>query len=378
MKEVKLKDICDFYTGTGFPKEYQGRLLEEYPFFKVADIAENVQKNNTYMQIFNNTISKESVEKIKGTIVPEDTIIFAKIGEALKLNRRAITSNKCLIDNNCIGIYPRKSVLNVKYFYYFMKSIKLEDFSESTTVPSVRKSTLENIRINLFDLTLQKEIAKKLSSIEILINLKTNQLEKLDLLIKSRFVEMFGDIVINTKHYNRLNLKDVAPIQNFKGNFGEITWLLNLDMIESNTGKIINKVYANKTEIGNSTCTFNSNNVLYSKLRPYLNKVVLPDEEGYGTSELLPLLPDKEKINREYLAYTLRSDSFVRFINEKVAGAKMPRVSTKDLMKFKLPIPPLKLQNEFTDIVTQVNKSKFVFELFINSLLEITDGLKIF
>ncbi len=79
--------------------------------------------------------------------------------------------------------------------------------------------------------------------------------------------------------------------------------------------------------IPNSTCCFNGDMVLYSKLRPYLNKVVLPNKTGYATSELVPLNPVKEKLNKYFLASLLRSKCFVDDINVRVAGAKMPRVS---------------------------------------------------
>ena len=90
-----------------------------------------------------------------------------------------------------------------------------------------------------------------------------------------------------------------------------------------------------------------------------MNKVVIPDRCGYATSELVPLQPVKTKINREYLAFMLRSDEFVNMINEKVAGAKMPRVPMGDFRKFDVPVPPMELQEQFADFAHQVNKSKF-------------------
>lgn len=133
-------------------------------------------------------------------------------------------------------------------------------------------------------------------------------------------------------------------------------------MIEAQTGRIIDYLYVTKNEVGNSTCTFDTSNVLYSKLHPYLNKVAVPDRCGYATSELVPLQPVSSKLNREYLAYMLRSDEFVNMINEKVAGAKMPRVSMGDFRSFKVPIPPMELQKQFADFVKQVDKSKVAIQ----------------
>lgn len=155
-------------------------------------------------------------------------------------------------------------------------------------------------------------------------------------------------------------MNDVAPVVNYSGEFDDEIWLLNLDMVEAQTGRIIDYLMVSEDEIGNSTCTFDESNVLYSKLRPYLNKVVIPDRRGYATSELVPLQPVKSKLNRDYLAYMLRSDEFVGMITEKVAGAKMPRVSMGDFRKFDVPLPPLDIQEQFAEFVKQVDKSKFV------------------
>ena len=101
---AKLGEVCDFYAGTGFPNEYQGRVTGKYPFYKVGDISKNVLEGNRELKICANYVDEEVVQKLKGSILPPKTIVFAKIGEALKLNRRAITSCECLVDNNVMGI----------------------------------------------------------------------------------------------------------------------------------------------------------------------------------------------------------------------------------------------------------------------------------
>ena len=80
---------------------------------------------------------------------------------------------------------------------------------------------------------------------------------------------------------------------------------------------------------------------------------------SYATSELIPLKPNPMKLERTYLAFMLRSDEFVNMINEKVAGAKMPRVSMSDFREFDVPVPPMELQKRFAAFVEQTDKSKF-------------------
>lgn len=199
-----------------------------------------------------------------------------------------------------------------------------------------------------------------MDKLDLTISKYREELLLLDELVKARFVEMFGDPVSNSKDLPVQKMNNVAPICQYDGSFEESVWLLNLDMVESQTGRIINYNIVSKDEIGGSVCTFDENNVLYSKLRPYLNKVVIPDGKGYATSELVPLRPDPKIINRIYLAYLLRSNEFVEMIKEKVAGAKMPRVSMSDFREFNVPVPPLELQNQFASFVEEIDKSRLL------------------
>ena len=182
----KLKEVCDFYSGTGFPVKYQGENDGELPFYKVGDIANNATAGNVYLSLCNNFISHDVAKEIKGTIIPSDVVVFAKIGEALKLNRRAITACDCLIDNNAMGIGGKSEYLNSMYFYFYMKNLKMETLAESTTVPSVRKTKLEEIEIDVPTLAEQSEIVDILAKLQKVINERQEQLERFDELIKAR------------------------------------------------------------------------------------------------------------------------------------------------------------------------------------------------
>ena len=89
-----------------------------------------------------------------------------------------------------------------------------------------------------------------------------------------------------------------------------------------------------------STCIkFTSEHVLYCKLRPYLNKVIVPSSEGIGSTEWVPLRPNPEIIERKFLAFALRTPQFVQYATSNVAGARMPRMSKRALEETKIPIP---------------------------------------
>ena len=244
-----------------------------------------------------------------------------------------------------------------KYVYYSLVANPIVSMGYSRHFKYLKEQSIRDCSIDE-----QKRIIAELENNEKAISIKKESLSSLDELVKSRFIEMFGDMVRNDKSWITESITKVCPIKQYNGEIAECDgkiWLLNLDLVESNTGTVLDKYYVAKNEIGNSTITFSENNVLYSKLRPYLNKVIIPDGKGYATSELIPFFP-LSQVNKHYLAYALRSDSFVTLINSKASGAKMPRAPMDFIRSFPLPLPPIELQNEFAEFVKLIDKSKFV------------------
>ena len=263
-----------------------------------------------------------------------------------------------------------KTVLSVPYLYCFLDKYveTLRQQAIGGVIKYIKLGNLTEAAIPIPSVVEQNEIVIKLNKANELIALRKEQLAKLDRLVKSRFIELFGLPVSNSKGWNTEKMREVAPAVNYSGDFEDAVWLLNLDMVEAQTGRILDYLYVNEEEVGNSTCTFDTTNVLYSKLRPYLNKVVSPDRCGYATSELIPLKPNPMKLERTYLAFMLRSDEFVNMINEKVAGAKMPRVSMSDFREFDVPVPPMELQKQFAAFVEQTDKSKLAIQQSLDKL----------
>jgi type I restriction enzyme S subunit len=158
--------------------------------------------------------------------------------------------------------------------------------------------------------------------------------------------------------WSTAKLVDVAPAKALKRRVvdsSESTWHLNLDQVEAQTGRVLNEIVGPIGDAGNSTHWFDETHVLYSKLRPYLNKVVLPKREGIATSELVPLRPNPELLDRSYLTHYLRSNQFVNWVSAQVAGAKMPRVSMKMFWEHEIPLPPLKEQKRIAAILDKAD-----------------------
>ena len=120
-------------------------------------------------------------------------------------------------------------------------------------------------------------------------------------------------------------------------------WILDLEDIEKNSGIVLQKVRQGERNAGSTKHRFHKGQVLYSKLRPYLNKVVLADEDGYCTSEILPLEFERN-ILPQYARYFLMSPAFLRYANKCSYGVKMPRLGTTDGKKAIISVPPVKEQ----------------------------------
>jgi type I restriction enzyme, S subunit len=162
---VKLGEICKFYQGYGFPKSLQGVKIGKIPFYKVGDISRNVKNGSRYLKTCDNYIDETIVSKLKVVLFPINTIVFAKIGEALKLNRRAIIKISGIVDNNALGLKAQEAKCIDLYLYHFLNTVKLEGYSQATTVPSVRKSDIYNIEFPLPPINTQKIIVNKIEEL---------------------------------------------------------------------------------------------------------------------------------------------------------------------------------------------------------------------
>ena len=127
-------------------------------------------------------------------------------------------------------------------------------------------------------------------------------------------------------------------------------WILDLEDIEKETSKLIVRNRINNKMFSSSKKKFVKNDVLYGKLRPYLDKVLVADEDGICTTEIVPIRIYKD-ILPEYLRYILKSPFFLNYVNNLTYGVKMPRLGTDDAENALLPIPPLSEQKKIVNIL---------------------------
>jgi len=130
-------------------------------------------------------------------------------------------------------------------------------------------------------------------------------------------------------------------------------WLLDLEYIEKNTSRITQRITFKDKKSKSTKSKFEKGDVLYGKLRPYLNKVVVADEGGYCTTEIIPLR-GYYGIFPKYLMYALKRPDFLEYVNSKTYGVKMPRLGTEDGRNALLPLPPFKEQRRIVSKVDQL------------------------
>ena len=169
-----------------------------------------------------------------------------------------------------------------KFIFKFVCSETFTDYLVGLTAganyPAVREDDVRNALIPIPPLDEQEQIVAELDLLSDVIDKQKAELRELDNLAQSTFYDMFGDPIENPKGWETRPLNEVAPQRPYEGTVPDVNgkyWLLNLDKVVSQSGDVLEKEMVDLNEIGNSVVAFDSTNVLYSKLRPYLNKVVI-------------------------------------------------------------------------------------------------------
>ena len=270
------------------------------------------------------------------------------LGRKGNINNPIFMESGYWIVDTAFSIDVDKAKLHPKFFYYWCCQYDFTKLNKQGVLPSLTRKDLEKVKMAI------PQMRDQLKFVSIAEQADKSKFGD----FKSQFIEMFGNPVTNTKGWKTAKIKDVAPEMPSKEQLSGKIWLLNLDMIESNTGRIIEKVYED-VENALSVQSFDEGNVLFSKLRPYLNKVVIPDEPGMATTELVPLRPEPSKLHKVFLSHLLRGNQFVNYANDIAGGTKMPRMPLTELRNFDCILPPMDKQLEFVFIAEQVDKSKF-------------------
>ena len=260
------------------------------------------------------------------------------------------------------------------------KSQYLRYHSTGATIPHLNKNILLDLKLELLRIEEQENIICILNIIKRLITKRKCQLEELNLLVKSRFNEMFGDIFDTTFPIYRLEelcefIKD-GTHQTPQYTDDRTNGFKFLSSKDVTSGKIS---WENIKYITESL-----HNELYSKISPRRNDILLAKNGTTGIAALvdcdeifdiyvsLAILRFYDGNNPTYLLYAINSDATKWQFESKLKGVGVPNLHLREIRKTKIPLPPLSLQNEFADFVAQVDKS----QLAIQKSLEELENLK--
>lgn len=181
--KADLGAVATVTSGIGFPNEHQGQISGDLPFVKVGDVSAAVLEHGGRLSTANHYVSREVAALLKGQPVRPGATVFAKIGEAIRLNRRAYVVNECLIDNNVMAVTATDERSD-RYVHYFLRTVQFADVLRATTVPSLRKGDVESVAIPLAPLPEQKRIADKLDSVLARVDACRDRLDRIPALLK--------------------------------------------------------------------------------------------------------------------------------------------------------------------------------------------------
>ena len=188
--QMPLSKVCDVLQGYGFPVKLQGKNVGKYPFCKVSDISRGVAESGGVLTEAANYVDDEDLRKLRAKPIPKGATVFAKIGEALRLNRRAFVQRDCLIDNNATGLKAIDGAATDYFVYLLSQRIDLNKHCGGA-VPSVNKSTLEEIEVIVPDPDEQKRIADCLSSLDDALAVQFRKVETFKIHKKGLMQQLF-------------------------------------------------------------------------------------------------------------------------------------------------------------------------------------------
>ena len=340
-----------------------------------------------YNDVITRTITKKNIDQ---KFLRKGDIIIEKSGGSDKFPVGRVIyfdgDENTYLFNNFTGLLrvKDKKIWNSKYVFYSLfanyRRGGTRAFENKTTGIHNLKTDDFVSRFDIYELPIKEQnlICEKLDKIYNIIKLRRQELLILDDLIKARFVEMFGDLKSNSKGWKIAEFKECAEIDtnmihDFEGY--EDYPHIGIDSIEKETGNLVGYRTIAEDGVISGKYLFTPKHIIYSKIRPKLNKVALPDFDGLCSADAYPILVKNGVCNREFFAYTMRSKYFLDYILAFSSRTNLPKVNKNQVEGFTLPLPPLELQNQFSDFVHQIDKSKVAVQKALDETKMLFDSL---
>lgn len=381
----------EFIAGNGFKNEYQGFQGLPIPFYKVGSL--KYSDSSGYLYDASNTIDEEIRGKLKATIIPVNSVIFAKIGEAIRLNRRSLNAVPCCIDNNLMAFIANGSCL-FSYAFYWSKGTELYDFTNATTVPAIRKSDLEMIPFPLPPLAEQQRIVVRVEYLFAKLDeakekaqsvLDSFETRKAAILHKAFTGELTAKWRaahgIETLVWEQRNITEVCVLRSGTTipadeelEKGAIPYIKVADMnLPDNSVQILT------SSRFVDSCP-ESHSIPYgSTIFPKRGGAILTNKKRFvGVPQIIAdlntmaIIPDQSKLLGWYGYYWMLSVD-LRELNN---GSNVPQINNKDMVKLFIPVPTIAEQNEIVRILDSLFAKEQQAKEAAEAVLEKIDLLK--
>ena len=305
-------------------------------------------------------------------ICDADTVIVGRKGS---INNPIFVDEPFWNVDTAFGLEAKQGVLLPRYLYYFCKHFDFNRLNKAVTIPSLTKGDLLKIEIGLPSIEEQYRVVDKLSEIEEIMGLRRQELQKLDDLIKARFVEMFGDPQINPFGWDVVNISEVVDGKVSNGFFAKRDDYVD-DGNVSVLGviNIVNRMYSKVDELPRTNAEdkdIEKFEVKYGDMLFCRSSLVA---EGIGKASIIPenvhenvlfechviRLPlNLCKCVPEFMQILSTMDFFRNQVIAQSKTATMTTIGQDGILKTNIILPPLNKQREFYGFVKQINKSKF-------------------
>ena len=318
-----------------------------------------------------------------------DTVIIGRKGS---INNPIFVEEAFWNVDTAFGLQAKKELLNPRYLFYFCKRFDFEKLNKTVTIPSLTKSDLLKIKIDLPDKAIQENVVRNLVKLEHVMRLRKEEIDKLDELIKARFVELFGMPFDNEK-WDVSELRDLSESMidgsnvdpDYYESEGDVLFL-RIQNVWRNEFRLDDSVYITQ-EINHKhyyDTSLRKGDLLITKIGRFYTKdsslgrvsVYRGENDCANYSNNIIRVRLIDSMNSEFVNTLLNLDDYQSFIKRTSKGGTDKRALSKSLIGgYPIIMPPKELQDEFVLFVRQVDKSKFAVQKLLDETQKLFDSL---
>lgn len=371
MKEMSIHTIEEcFYQIRNGANIKQGVVDGGYPITRIETTA-NDKFNRDRMGYAGIT----DIKKYESYVLEDGDLLMSHINSVQYLGRTVLYEKqgdeKIIHGMNLLGMKANRDILKPAYARYYFYSRPFREQVGKITKKSVNQASfavadLKKIKMKVPDLAIQEEVVEILNRLNCVIEERQQELQKMDELIRARFVEMFGHQSHNEKSLQYMTIDDVAEI--YLGITHTPTYVdsgvmfisaknTSGDFLDLSDVKYISREEFEGAPKGSKP---KANDVLFSRVGSNLgHPVILKEDLELCTFVSLGFLRSKGTVTSNYLKHWMRDEFFARQVSAHVKGGGQPNLNTGWLKEFKIIVPDLEQQKKFDAFCSQIDKSKF-------------------